>query len=463
VEDLVERTVNYGTMRGCKYVEVRIHVANSTRIEVRNGKVLSATPGMDHGACVRVLIDDGWGFSSTTNVDPKSLKDSVDYAIKSALATGQDISESSLSKAPIVKREVILSENEKTTSTPIEGKIRVILEADKAARKVSRAIKTTLKYVDCYEEKYYGNSEGSRIKMEESWLYLRITAFASEAGVVQSYSDKFGVLGGFHKLRRFNYEEISEKVAEKALSLLKAEKTPAGKFTVVIDGDLAGLLAHEAFGHAAEADMVMEGTSVLKDKIGKRVASDRVTIVDDATLMNEFGSISYDDEGVKGQRKIIVQNGFLRGFLSNRESAFKLGIPLTGNARAQDYKHPPIVRMTNTFFEGGDMSLEELLEGVSYGIFAKGGRGGEVSPADGVFQFGAQEAYLIENGCISKPLRDFSMSGFILETLKNVTGVGRDIVLKPGFCGKMGQTVRVSSGGPYIRIEKMAVGGRRWI
>jgi len=257
-----------------------------------------------------------------------------------------------------------------------------------------------------------------------------------------------------------NVEERSRRAAEKAVELLKAKPAPGGRFTVIVDGVLAGLIAHEAIGHASEADGVLRGTSILRGKLGERVGSKHVTLIDDATLAEKFGMDFYDDEGVKAQRKILIQNGILKGYLTNREAAGKLNLPATGNARAQNYRYPPIVRMTNTYFKPGDMSLEELLEDVKMGIYAKGGRGGQVNPAEGVFQFGAQEAYLIKNGEIAEHLRDFSMSGFILQTLKNVTGVAKDFDIYPSFCGKGGQSMRTTCGGPHIRIEGMIVGGK---
>ena len=463
MEELVEKAIEYGLSRGCNYIDARLQIVRGTRIRIRNGLIQSITPSVSRGIGVRVLIENSWGFSSTTRVDRDSVRKCVDIAIKNALLVSSDVSQTDIANTPAVREEILINEANKVSVTPIETKMKVLLEIDKAIRKVGEDIKSTISYVDQYEEKVISTSEGSTVRLEDSWLFLTVLAYAHEAGLIQSYRTRFGALGGFDKLWKIDYENIGKEAAEKARNLLKAETTPAGKFTVIMDNELAGLLAHEAFGHAAEADSVMNGSSILIGRLGQKVASELVTIVDDATYREGFGSYKYDDEGVKGQRKLIVHKGILKGFLSSKETSCKLEIPLTGNARAESFGHPPIVRMSNTFFEKGDLSFEELIEDVKYGIYAKGGRGGQVSPIDGVFQFTAQEAYLIERGEITRPLRDFCMSGFILSTLKRISGIGKDFQLSPGFCGKNGQSVRVSLGGPHLRIEGITVGGQRWI
>jgi len=463
MEELVERAVGYGLSRGCNYIDVRLQIVRGTKVKVRNGLIQSITPSVSRGIGVRVLIENSWGFSSTTRVDRESIKRCVDMAIKNALLMSSDVSQTNMASTPAVREDVLINEADKVSATPMETKIKVLLEIDKVTRKVGESIKSTISYVDQYEEKIIGTSEGSIVRLEESWLFLTVLAYAHEAGLIQSYRTRFGTLGGFDKLWKTDYESIGKKAAERAKNLLKAETTPAGKFTIIMDNDLAGLLAHEAFGHAAEADSVMNGSSVLIGRLGQKVASELVTIIDDATYKEGFGSYKYDDEGVKGQRKLIVHRGILKGFLSNKETSYRLDIPLTGNARAESFGYPPIVRMSNTFFERGDLSFEELIEDVKYGIYAKGGRGGQVSSIDGVFQFTAQEAFLVEKGEITKPLRDFCMSGFILSTLKKISGIGKDFQLSPGFCGKNGQVVRGSSGGPHLRVEEITVGGQRWI
>jgi TldD protein len=229
---------------------------------------------------------------------------------------------------------------------------------------------------------------------------------------------------------------------------------------VIADPDLAGVFAHEAVGHASEADLVSTGDSCFAGRIGERIGSEMVTIRDDATVPGMNGRMVYDDEGVKAGNKVLIRKGILNDFIQSRETAAKLNMTPNGGARAESYHGRPLVRMSNTFFEKGDRDFKELLEGVKLGVYAKGTRGGQVNTAQGFFQFNAQESYLIENGEITKPLRDVSLSGRTLDILKLIDGVGKDKDLTGvGICGK-GQMVPVGDGGPHIRIARCVVGGR---
>ncbi|MEM3615978.1 MAG: TldD/PmbA family protein [Candidatus Methanomethylicia archaeon] len=458
--DKLSWLIDKGIGEGAEYVEARYQKYQSTDIEVRDGKIISATPGLEQGVAIRVLYNGGWGFATTNSIIKDDLYSALITAVKMAKQASFDVEPIKLAPSVTVVDNVKVHVREPLKETPIEEKIKFLLKVDNAAREVSSNIKTTSNYNDYVEQKMICTSNGTQLEVENSWIYWGMWTYAREAGLIQSYRDGFAMLGGFEVTEKMNAEERSREAAKKAMELLKAKPAPGGKFTVIIDGVLSGLLAHEAIGHASEADGVLRGTSILRGKLGTRIGSEHVTLIDDATLMDRFGTEVYDDEGVKSQRKVIIQKGILKGYLTNRESAGKLGLPLTGNARAQDYRFPPIVRMTNTFFQPGDMSFEELIENINYGVYAKGGRGGQVSTAEGIFQFGAQEAYIIRNGEITERLRDFSMSGFIIETLENVVGVAKDFDIYPSFCGKMGQSMRNTCGGPHMKIENMMIGGR---
>jgi len=218
------------------------------------------------------------------------------------------------------------------------------------------------------------------------------------------------------------------------------------------------VLIHEALGHATEGDLILQNDSILKDKIGEKIASDIVNIFDDASRKDGFGYYPYDVEGVKTKPNQLVKNGELISLLNSRETASKLGMKSSGNARSI-IADQPIVRMSNTYLQPGDNTFEELLEDIPDGMYLKGSRGGQVDTGKGIFQFNAAEGYLIEDGEITTPLRDVSLSGNILETLKNIDAIGNDFKLSVGFCGKDGQTAPVGDGGPHTRILNALVGG----
>ena len=240
---------------------------------------------------------------------------------------------------------------------------------------------------------------------------------------------------------------------------MKAERSPSGKLPLVADRDLTGVYIHEALGHPCEADLVAAGDSCLDGKLGQKIGNDIVTVVDDPRIRGGYGAHPIDDEGLDTKEKCLIKNGVLTDYLNHRETAHHFGIEPNAGARAQDGLHHPLVRMSNTLIMGGTHNdLDELIEDIEYGVYACGSRGGQVDTGRGSFQFAAQEAWLIENGSITTPLKDVSVSGLTLQILKDVDGLTTDSRLAaPGFCGK-GQTVPVGDGGPIMRIKEALVG-----
>ncbi len=247
--------------------------------------------------------------------------------------------------------------------------------------------------------------------------------------------------------------------AKVAITMLDAKAAKGGKQTVVIDGELAGVFAHEAVGHASEADLVAQGESCFRGKMGKKLGIDGLTIRDDSLVPGGFGSFPYDDTGVAGQSRPILKDGVLVGYLADREHGHRLKVKPNGSARAQDYASRPLVRMSNTLIDAGDQTEEEVFGGIKDGVFCKGSKGGQVDTARGTFLFNAREAYVIKNGKIGAPLKDVSLTGGILSTLHGIDALGDTFELgNPGHCGK-GQWVPVCDGGPLVRIRDCLVGG----
>jgi len=299
--------------------------------------------------------------------------------------------------------------------------------------------------------------------MDRAWSFQRSLVHgmvtARDDSEVVSYRTRTGGQGGLELIQGVDLTALGEQAQNAALRLLKAERAPSGKMPLIADNDLTGVYIHEALGHPCEADLVAAGDSCLAGKLGEKIGNDIVTVVDDPTLMGGYGAYPIDDEGVNTREKVLIKDGVLTEYLNHRETAHHFGLEPNGGARAQDGLHHPLVRMSNTMIQGGSHAdLEELMEDVEYGIYACGTRGGQVDTGRGSFQFAAQEAWLIENGELTRPLKDVSVSGMTLEILKNVDGLTRDASLAtPGFCGK-GQTVPVGDGGPVMRIREALVG-----
>jgi TldD protein len=237
---------------------------------------------------------------------------------------------------------------------------------------------------------------------------------------------------------------------------LDAKPPKGGTFPVVLGPNVIGTLVHEAFGHLAEADLTLSG-SIISDKMRKKVASDVVTFYDDGTVKGAFGSFRYDDEGVAAQKTLLVKDGVIVGLMHNRETAHQFDAEPTGNARAEDFRVEPIIRMRNTYIQPRDYSFDELVEDVKFGYYLKSFRGGQAN-LDGTFQVGIQEAYEVVDGEVGRTVRDVSISGNTLETLLKVDAVGKEFELWPGVCGK-GQSAFVSDGGAHTRVKEVIVGG----
>ena len=333
----------------------------------------------------------------------------------------------------------------------IEEKVELLRDIEKEL-KDKHIVSTKVVYIETFKKFHYKDSSGVEVYYEVPRIGVIIQAVAKDK-TLQFYSERLLKPAGYEVFND-NVFEIARKVREVLKDLVKAKSPPSGKMNVVMDSTLGGVFIHEAFGHAVEADHVLQGASVVSDKLGKKVADESVNVYDDPTL-KEFGFFPFDDEGVKAERKTIIENGILKSFLHSRETAMKLG-GKPGNSRAQGLNFP-IVRMSNTFIDKGDYSFDELLEEAKNGVYLIGSRGGETNPATGYFQFNAQYGYIIKDGELAEMIRDVSLSGNTLEILKDIK-LGKDLSFDPGFCGKDGQLVPVSDGSPPSLIKAL-VGG----
>jgi len=430
------------------YADIRIVKGPFTSLSIRDGKVVEVVESSNFGMGIRVLYSGSFGFASTNRDD--ELERTAEKALKLA-RTAEGKVKLSCEKTYTERVEFKVRKNPKDFA--LVDKIKKLFSVESRAKQ--KCIKnTSVSYTDACAEKFFLNSQGSEIIQKQTMTYMGIAAVAAREGIMQEGYEVLGAIGGMEALD--DAEIKAERAAERAVKLLDAKTPKGGNFCCVIDGKLAGVLAHEAVGHASEADLVLANNSALSNKTGEKIGTNHVNIVDDATI-NAFGSFAYDDDGVPGQKKYLMKNGILNSFLHSRDTASEFKINSTGNMRAQSYSDFPVVRMSNTFFEKGEQNLNEIFD-VRTGVYAKGMKGGQVNPKTGNFVFVAEEGFLIENGELTKMLRDITLNGNILTTLKEIDAVGNDFMMSPGFCGKSGQTIRVSDGGPHLRIGEVAVG-----
>ncbi len=458
MRDDLKKAVDRGLNVGADYVEVRAQSLFQTQLTTKEGRVEAAKDGTENGAGVRVIAKGAWGFVTLGTLDPQGLIVAVEDAFKMAVAASAKVKTPvKLVETKAVEDRVKAKPKKDPREISIKEKIEMALEMDRTVFGYDPRIKScTIDYLDLTGTNYFINSDGTYIEQDKLYVWSRIMASAREANILASGREEIGSTAGFEVFDIDTPERVGKTIAKRVVDQLKAKAPKGGTFPAVIGPNVVGVFIHEAFGHLAEADLTLSG-SVLSDKLGEKIASEVVTVYDDGTTKGAFGSFKYDDEGVPAQKSLLIKDGEMVGLMHSRETAYKFNVKPTGNARAEDFRFEPIIRMRNTYFAPGDSNFEELLEGVDFGYYLKSFRGGQAN-LDGTFQVGVQEAYEIVRGELGSPVRNASISGNTLETLHKVDAVGKDFKLWPGRCGK-GQTAFVCDGGPHMRVMEVTVGG----
>ncbi len=451
------------------WTELRVHDRRALQILVRKGTLETAAYRKTCGVGVRVLVNGTWGFSSTGSLERTDIERAVRDATASAEASSAGRLEKieRLAECELAVGDFTSGNAAELATHTTEEKAALVVEAERRTRDASDRIRSAMsRYTELIDEKWIVSTDGADAHIEDAKAEFVIAATAASGDdMVMSYQGA-GVTGGWPELfARWTPEELSGRVAKMAVDLLDAPYAPGGRTTVVLAPDLVGLLAHEAIGHTVEADFVLSG-SAAADKIGERVASEHVTLVDSGPASigapSAGGVVLVDDEGVHAQKSVVIENGVLKSYLHDRESAARFGVAPTGNSRAWLYRDEPIIRMRNTYLEpanGDAKSLDELVAGVNDGFLLKGANSGQAD-ATAEFMFGVQEAYEIKKGKLGKLMRGATISGDAFDVLKSVDAVSSDFEwsIGTGHCGK-GQPAKVDGGGPYVRCE-LTIGGR---
>lgn len=463
MDDLLEKVLNKINFPKIDFMDIRVFQKNATTVRVETGRISKLINSSYGGAGVRVFSSDGcWSHASTNSVSEESLLKILSLAYKTAKSLTNKTSNEQIKFPSIqpIKKKTVIRAKIHPDDVSLEEKAKKVFEYEKIARTVDpRIVNTNFSYQDSIIKEFVVNSFGSNVS--NTWIYTQLkgSVTAKEMDLREKGFSTVGQSKGFEVIEQIDAEEFSIEAAKKALSKLTAKTPAAGKSKVILDPRLTGLFAHEAFGHSAEADLVMEGSSILEGMLGKQIASPNVTIIDDPTIPGSFGFFQTDSEGIIARKKELLAEGILTEYLHTLETASKLNLPPNGSARASSHHVTPLARMASVYIQPKDYSFEELIEGVT-GIYMKGAEFGHVDPATGEFLFKAEQGWNIENGEIKDQLRDIALSGSTLEILKNIEAVGKDLVLLgPGHCGKMGQLVPVDDGGPHIRVKDVIVGG----
>ena len=465
VEDLMAKGVEHALNLGAFSAEAKGEDTIQRSLEVINGVVRTVSESRNLGIGIRVFHKKGNGFSFTNVLDMENIRQTAETAFK--IARGS--SKKSLFKLnlkeiqPTVEKKAT-NVKEHPRDVALDEKKDFCLRECKASSEYNKQIaNTTARFAEYYGSVYFLNSDGTKVSYEPLLVGLAVSCIAKKGSTIVDARDVYGGSYGLevYKQEEHTPEKLGENAAKWAVEKLKAKPAPAGKFPALINPELVGVLAHESFGHMSEADGVVMGWSPLAKRIGEKLGTDNITIIDEGSPKEGGYRIFFDDEGVPCKRVEILKNGVLTNYLQSRMTAQRLKMEPTGNARSQDYSYDPIVRMRNTYFEKGDWKKEEALRELKQGIYAIDTSGGQAD-ATGTFLFKAIRGYWIENGEIKYPLLDVALTGNILEFLKNVDAVCDDLTISTspfGGCGKRDQRAYVGDGGPHLRVKEVLFGG----
>lgn len=431
------------------YIEIRIEESEGTRIQYRDQHIEDIGRTTSCGGNVRALVKGGWGFASFNGLD--DLWNKAALAVKQARMVGHG--EAQLAPTEPIEDKVDCQVEKNPANIALPEKKGLLDEYNDVIWSTPKIQSSSISYGDAQKRVIFANSEGSYIEQIKPDVTLRLAVVARDGSDVQQSHLSLGSRGDFSKVEGLHHNV--QEVAKRAVELLRAPRIKGGEYTVVCDPVLAGVFAHEAFGHLSESDHVYENDKLKEIMVlGRRFGGDHLNIVDDATVPGLRGSYKYDDEGTPASRNYLIKEGVLVGRLHSRETAAKMGEKPTGNARAIGYYHQPIVRMTNTFIEPGEISFEDMIDDIKEGVYVKNWYGGMTSME--MFTFSAGEAYMIRNGKIAELIRPVVLTGNVFTTLGNIDAIGNDLEMNEGGgCGKGGQSpLPVSNGSPHIRIRQ---------
>jgi TldD protein len=457
-DSVVEAVLGEALQTGGDFAEVFAEDRRGTAARLDDGRVEDLASGHDRGAGIRVVVGDTTGFAHTSDLTEAGLRAAARAAAATARRGGGGVRTVALSRieAPSPNDVAVLPE-----TVAKAQKVALLRRADEAARSAGGAIRqVSAVYGDSRRQILVANSEGVLASDDQVRTRFSVSCVANGDTGLQTGRESVGATVGFEMFDQVVVEELARAAATRALTKLAARPAPSGSLPVVIKQGSGGVLFHEACGHGLEADHIAKDVSVFTGRVGQLVASPLVTLVDDGTMGPEWGALAVDDEGHPAGRNVLIENGILTDYMWDWLRARKQGRPSSGNGRRESYQHLPMVRMTNTYVIAGSDDPDEIVRQTPNGVYVAQLGGGQVNTATGDFVFGMTEAYLIEDGRITEPLRDANLIGNGPEVLRNIDAVGTDFAMgSPGMCGKQGQGVPVGDGQPTLRVSALTVGG----
>lgn len=451
---IAQEIIAHGLSLGADFVDVFIERTQSEGIVFKNARAEDTQSGTQFGIGIRLIDGEQalYGYTNSTDKEELLRITSVLGARigKSGAVSSLNFEKLNYPKIPVIPdKEVGFKEK-----LSFLKKIDDALRTDEKVAQVILSLTKKKQLIEVY------NSEGLFASEERPYIRLFHQLVMKDGNLQSEAFHGPGAIGGWEFVERLNTQEICENLLRQGRTILYASPCPAGKMPVVIDNGFGGVIFHEACGHLLETTSVEKKASVFWDKMGEEIAHPALTAVDDGTIEGAWGSLSIDDEGMPTQRTTLIENGVLKNFIADRLGEVKTGHKRTGSARRQSYKFAPASRMRNTFIERGKFEMKELIGTIPNGLYAKKMGGGSVHPSTGQFNFAVQEAYLIENGKITKPVRGATLIGTGPEIMKKISMVGKDLKLMAGMCGSVSGSIPTTVGQPPVKVDEILVGGQ---
>ncbi len=447
----MEKFIKYGEKKGCSYVELKSNNSKATIIELEDNKIKNLSFDDSKLFCARVVCNGSEGLAYSNKEDFKSL---IDNAMKLAKVIKKDTKFDSL---PSVKKRIKTKYKINPLDVSLEDKKNDVLKLD-IRKKFKNVSNISFTYREINNNLQFLSSEGRDINFDLTRVSYLALAHAKRGNTVEQFHKTYARHQGYEVMKK-SYEDV-DYAMDMSEKMLDAKHAGGGNFPVIIDQYLGGVFAHEAVGHGCEADLVLQNSSVMNDKLNSKIGTNNISIVDDGTKEILNGWVPVDNEGVDGHHTVLIKKGILQNYLQTRETAYLLKMKPTGNARAQNLTHRPIPRMTTTFVDVGDSNFDEMIKSIKDGYYLKGTAGGQTRPATGEFLFNAEFGYRIRNGELAEMVKMVSLGGNILQILNKINLVGKDLEFGQGTCGKSSQWVPVSDGAPHFKIDMVKVGGK---
>ena len=438
------------------YADIRYEIKKDTFITLDGKELSNIGSTTTHGYVIRVLKNGG--FTSVSFTKEEDAEKALKTAQENAILLGSNIEKPiTLAKVPIIKDTFIPTLKEDPRGISIEEKLQLLRHYNDIPLAHDKIAMTNTRYFEVTREKYFISSEGAEIHEDLITTGIGGSIISKDGNLTQNVRIGAGGSDGFYTIREL--DDKFEQRTQIAIELLKAEPVKAGAYNCILNQGLAGVFAHEAFGHFSEADIV-ESLPAMRKKmqIGNKLGNDVLSIIDNATMPNQLGFYRYDDEGVAVREVKLLTNGVLTGRLHSRRTAHEFGEPISGHCVAEDYRYAPIIRMGTIYIEPREKTLEQLLAELGDGLYILDPKGGQTSGEN--FTFGAQYGYVVKNGKKDRMIRDINISGNLYQTLQDITAVGNDLKLsKTGGCGKGQTNIRSCHGAPHILMKNVVLGG----